>query len=106
MDGLGVCAHRANFRASQVTKRVCQLAADFRRDGCIVDAITLGKLVFRHPEGSKQDVPDRKCSSEVGIATLLERGVVPAMEDRRCEHIFERSKRPAEVGVDECGMEG
>src|SRR5258708_1819789 len=52
------------------------------------------QLVCRHPEGAEQDVPERKRSGEIGVATGFQRRVVPAMEHRRRQHIFERSERP------------
>src|SRR5207237_6308526 len=83
-----------------------QLSADLGRNLLIVYAIPLRQLVLRHPERSKQDVPERKGARKIGIAALLERGVMPAMEDRRGEDIFKRAERPVQVGVDEGGMEG
>src|ERR1700738_3548810 len=91
--------------ASLLPERVGQLPDDLGRNCLFVLAIVFGKPVFRHPEGSKQDIPDRERPGKVGIAALFERGVMPAVKHRRRQHVFERAKRPAEVGVNERRME-
>src|SRR5664279_3687761 len=86
-------------------KRIGQLPADLGRYRCVVHAVGIREHVFRHPERPKKDIPDRKRSGKVGIAAPFQRGVVPAVEHRRRQHVFERTKRPVEIGVNERRME-
>src|SRR5271154_855825 len=85
--------------AKLLPKRIGQLPDDLGRECLIADAIGLGEVVFRHPEGSEQQIPDREGSGEIGIAALFERGVMPAMKHRRRQHVFERAERPVQIGV-------
>src|SRR5258707_6657602 len=95
-------ANRVSEPVALVAKWIGQLSADRGGHGLIVgDAIVLGKHVVGHPKGAEQDVPDRKRPGEVGIAARVERGVVPAVEHRGCQDIFERAERPVQIGVDE-----
>src|ERR1019366_1841077 len=64
-------------------ERVGQLSGDLLRNGRFVPAVAVGQRIFRHPEGSEQHIPDRKSPGKVGVAAVSERGVVPAVEDRR-----------------------
>src|SRR5665647_2658856 len=81
-------------------ERIGQLSANLVRKGqLIVDAIMIGQLAFRHPEGPEKDIPDRESPGKVGIAALFKRAVMPAVEHRRRQHVFERAQRPVEIGV-------
>src|ERR1700730_1544913 len=93
-----------NPPAPLLPKRISQLPDDLRGH-LFVLAIIFRQPVFRHPEGPEQDVPDRERPGKVGIAALFQRGVMPAVKHRRRQHVFERAKRPAEIGVNERRME-
>src|SRR5882724_8117827 len=90
--------------ARLIPKRIGQLPANLGRNQLVVDAIMIGQLIFRHPVGPEQNIPERKRSGEVGIAALRERCVLPAVEHRRCKHVFKRTQRPAQIGVNERRM--
>jgi hypothetical protein len=45
---------------SLVPERIGQLSANLGRERLIVHSAVVGESVFRHPEGSKKDIPDRK----------------------------------------------
>src|SRR5258708_9267860 len=64
-------------------ERIGQLPANLGGKRLIVHAIVTGQLIFRHPEGSENDIPDRKRPGKVGIAALFERGVMPTVKDPR-----------------------
>src|SRR5258708_5810293 len=76
-------------RKGQLPERIGQLAGDFGRNGLVVHPVIVWKPVLGHPEGSEQDIPDREGPREIGITALLLRGVVPAVEYRSREHVFE-----------------
>src|SRR6185437_7477685 len=88
-DRSGVDAHEAVSRKGLLTKRIDQLSADLMRHRLIaVDTVIIRQLAFRHPERTEQNIPDRKRPGEIGIAALFERGVMPAVEHRRRQHVF------------------
>src|SRR5215475_9101452 len=83
-----------------------ELAADLPRHRRFVLAVILGQLALGHPERSEQNVPERERASEIAVAALFQSGVMPAMEYRGRQHIFERPQRPVQVGMHESRMEG
>src|SRR4029077_13611565 len=87
-------------------QRVSKLSNNFIRNARIVLTVVRGKAINGHPIRPEQYIPDRKGASEVGIAAFRQRGVMPAVKHRRRQHIFERPKRPVQIGVHEGGMEG
>src|SRR6188508_3342717 len=78
----------------QGMRKLCAKAPRHRR---IIGAIVHRRLVLGHVERAEQDVPDRECGGEVGVAAFLQAGVMPAMEHRRRDHVFERAKSPIQV---------
>src|SRR4030095_17144572 len=76
-----------------------------RKRWLISDAGFSRQSIFRHPERSEQQIPKRKSPGEIGVAALFSRGMMPAVEDRRGNHIPERAEVPVEIGVDEDRME-
>src|SRR5438128_745308 len=87
-------------------ERIGQLSDDFAgKRRLIVQAILVRQCASRHPEGPKQDVPERKGASKIGVAASRAGGVVPAVKHRRRQDVFERTQRPVEVGVNERRME-
>src|SRR3954454_10369421 len=89
-----------------VPERISQLPADFGWNRLIaVDTIILGEDALGHAEGAEHQVPDREGSGKVGVTTLVQRGVMPAMKDRRRDHVFQWPKGPVEICVDEGRVE-
>src|SRR3954469_1391043 len=83
---------------ASMSKRIDQLSADFVRHRLVgIDTVIVRQLAYRHPEGAEQNVPERKGAGEIGIAALFQRGVVPAVEHRRRQHVSERTQRPVQV---------
>src|SRR5258708_23216663 len=76
--------------ASLIPERIGQLPPNLGRNQLAVEAIMIGQLLFRHPVGPEQNIPERKRSGEVGIAALRERCVMPAVVHRLCKHVFKR----------------
>src|ERR1700753_3458014 len=70
-------AEQAGCPTDLLPERIGQLSDNFAGKGLIADAVAVGELVFRHPERPEQQVPNREGSGEVGIAALIERGVMP-----------------------------
>ena len=73
-----------------IPERIGELPDDLGRHRRFILAIHLGQAVLRHPESAEQDIPKRESTGEIGIAALLQDGVMPAMEDRRGQYVFER----------------
>src|SRR4051795_4117806 len=100
------CKRAEILMALQLPKRESQLPGDLRGDRRLVLAVIVREPVFRHSERSKQQIPEGKSARKVGVATLLERGVMPAVKNRRRQHVLEGAEGPVEIGVDECRVEG
>src|ERR1700692_4307127 len=93
-----------NCSTRSVRERMHQLGAEALRERPVVDAVLVGKLAGRHVEGAEYDVEDREGRGKVFLAAAVRRRVVPAVKDRTCDDVFERTERPIEVSVDECRM--
>lgn len=78
-----------------------ELGAEARRKVTIRDAIASGKFARRHVEGAENDIEHRKSSGEILFAAGCRRRVMPAMKDRRGDHVFKGAKGPIEIGVHE-----
>src|SRR5438046_2376909 len=96
----------AKLPARLLTEWIGQLPTDLGGDLLIVYAVIVRQPALRHAERAEQDVPEREGAREIGIAALFQRGVMPAVEDRRGKHVFKRAERPVQVGVNERGVEG
>src|SRR5579862_7403392 len=83
-----------------LAERIQQLAAKALRKLLVVDAIGVGQLVRGHVPGAEQNIPDRERAGEVARAAAIGRGMVPAVENRPGDHVFERAERPVEIGMD------
>src|ERR1700722_17099570 len=81
-----------------------ELAGKACRKRSIGNAVIIGQLAFRHVEGAENDVEDREGCREVLFPTLVGRVVMPAVEYRSGDNVFERPKRPVEIGMHERGM--
>src|SRR5579862_3227745 len=90
-------------RAS-MRERMHELSAETFRERPVVDTVVIGKLAGRHIEGAEHDVEDREGRGKILLAAPFGGRVVPAMEDRTRDHVFERAEAPIEIGVDECRM--
>ena len=78
--------------------------AEARREFLIVDAVAVGQVAGRHVERAKDEIENRERGGEILLAAAIGGGVVPAVEDRRRNHVFERAERPVEVGMHESRM--
>src|SRR6516164_10235648 len=83
------------------TEGIRELPDDLVRHSRFVLAVALRQAISGHQEGAEQDIPDRESAREIGVAALFQRGVMPTVEDRTRQHIFERPEGPAQVGVHE-----
>src|ERR1700742_897443 len=101
------CKWRPNSSGRQglLAKRVSELPNNFIRNARIVGAVVLRQPALGHPKGPEQDVPERKGAREIGVAAVVDRGVMPTVKHRRRQYIFERPERPVQVGMHEGGME-
>src|SRR6516164_8497020 len=89
-----------NWRAL-TTEGIRELPDDLVRHSRFVLAVALRQAILGHQEGAEQDIPDRESAREIAVAALFQRGVMPTVEDRTRQHIFERPEGPAQVGVHE-----
>src|SRR3954452_23806930 len=74
------CKRAEILMALQLPKRGSQLPGDLRGDRRLVLAVIVREPVFRHSERSKQQIPEGKSAGKVSVATLLQRGVMPAVK--------------------------
>src|SRR5690349_9760233 len=70
----------------------------------IVYAVGGGQRLLRQVERPEDKVEHREGRREVLLATLIGRGVMPAMKDRASDHVAQWPERPVEIGVDERRM--
>src|ERR1700751_1503887 len=99
-------ARHSGPAAALLPKRVSELPNNFIRNFPIIGAVASGQPVFRHPERTKQDVPNRKRPGKISAAAFLSKRVIPSVKDRGGEHVFERAERPVQIGMDKGGVEG
>src|SRR5262245_2598601 len=90
-------------RAS-LLERMNHLGAEVARKGLVGHAIASRQCLLRQVERAEDEIEDRERRREVLLATLIGRGVVPAMEYRTGNHIAQRTQRPVEIGMDERRM--
>src|SRR5579862_5607224 len=62
------------------------------------DAVMIGQLAGRHIEGAEHDIEHREGRGKIPLAAALLGGVVPAVEHRAGDEVFERSQLPVEIG--------
>ena len=74
------------------------------RKGPVGNAIGAGQGRSRQVKGAEDQVEHREGCGEILLAAALGGGVMPAMEDRRRDHVFERTERPVEIGVHKSRM--
>src|SRR3954451_4895219 len=92
--------------ALQLPKRESKLPGDLGGDRRLVLAVIVREPVFRHSERSKQQIPEGKSAGKVGVATLLQRGVMPAVKNWARQHVLGTTEGPVEICMDECRVEG
>src|SRR6266849_5515354 len=92
---------RGDARAASrsMLERIKHLPTEGRRKSRIGDAIGVGELVPRHMEGTEQKVEHRKGRGEILLPSPFGHGVVPAVEDGACEHVFEWAECPIQIGM-------
>src|SRR5215475_12510170 len=91
-------------RTRSLLERMNHLGAEIARKGLIGHPIGSRQRLFRQVERAEDEIEERERRREVLLATLIGRGVVPAMEYRTGNHIAQRPQRPVEIGMDERRM--
>src|SRR5262245_29711124 len=101
----GLLRRRRRLRHGRlILEGISELRAEARRKFLVGDAVAVRQYAFRHVERAEDEIENREGRREVLLAAALGRGVMPAMENRRRDHIFKRPERPIEIGVDESRM--
>src|SRR5580698_170323 len=93
-------------RAAAVSLRERVRKLGWKRLGKLTlgDAVIIRQLADRHIEGAEQHIEHREGRGKIPLAAALRRGVVPAVEHRAGDDVFERPKLPVKIGVHEGGM--